>query len=80
MSEPVLPRYDRPITVYTTVTKVMGFVVRYTVPTAVLTPDGWKSTYVIATEMTYYMGGKSEELAPEIATRFRRRSELRAPV
>jgi hypothetical protein len=71
-----LPRYESPMTVYTTVTRVVGYVVKYTKPTAVVTRDGVRQTYVVVTEVTYYVGERGAELSPEPESRYARR-ELR---
>jgi len=72
MGEVELPRYDVPITIYTTFTKVLGYVVRYTVPTVVRTVEGFKPTYSVVTEITYYLGGRGGEVVPEVLTKLRR--------
>jgi hypothetical protein len=76
MSEFELPKYEYPLTIYTTVVKPLGYVVRYTVPTVVRTSEGVRHTYQVVTEVTYYLGEKGVEVTPAVITKFRR-AELR---
>jgi len=67
-----LQKYEEPLTIYTTVTKYAGYVVRYTVPTVIRTQEGFKHTYQVVTEVTYYLGEKGIEVTPEVIKKLRR--------